>query len=264
MPTTPDAVLTEEQRRAEEVYDRVVRQALRPEDEGKFVVVAFEADDFEVDADEYAAFRRIRTRHPAARLWLMRAGGAGVPNPPARCPLLRLRRGRFCRTDCQLAYCVQPGELLRWGGRPSRSKGMKAGGLCQSRSGIITSSAAERRAEGVAMSQVPGEGKTDGPDYLRHVSEQDKRDNRTYTVAAWMGIAIGGLICIFGCVLATLGLSSNIEWVVKATDFESKLKNAGPGVVFGLVGLFIMWRFRPDISSEHNITKGGYKTKTRR
>ena len=86
MPATPDAVLAEEQRRAEEVYDRLVRPALRPEDEGKFVVVAFEADDFEVDADEYAAFRRIQTRYPAARLWLMRTG----PEPAYR---IRRRAG---------------------------------------------------------------------------------------------------------------------------------------------------------------------------
>ena len=80
MPATPDAVLAEEQRRAEEVYDRVVRPALQPEDEGKFVVVAFEADDFEVDADEYAAFRRLQARRPGARLWLMRTG----PEPAYR------------------------------------------------------------------------------------------------------------------------------------------------------------------------------------
>lgn len=80
MPATPDAVLAEEQRRAEEVYDRVVRPALRPEDDGKFVVVAFEADDFEIDADESAAYRRLRARRPEARLWLMRTG----PEPAYR------------------------------------------------------------------------------------------------------------------------------------------------------------------------------------
>jgi hypothetical protein len=80
MPATPDAVLADEQRRAEEVYTRVVGPALRPEDDGKFVVVAFEVDDFEVDADEYAAFRRLKARRPGARLWLMRTG----PEPAYR------------------------------------------------------------------------------------------------------------------------------------------------------------------------------------
>lgn len=85
MPATPDAVLAEEERRAEEVYDRVVRPTLRPEDDGKFVVVAFEADDFEVDADEYAAFRRLQARRPGARLWLMRTGPQ---------PAYRIRQGQ--------------------------------------------------------------------------------------------------------------------------------------------------------------------------
>jgi hypothetical protein len=102
------------------------------------------------------------------------------------------------------------------------------------------------------------------PDYSRHVAEQDKRDSRVYTVAVYMGIAIGGLICIAGLLLAIMGLSGNIEWVVKAAGFGSKLKNAGPGVVFAVIGMLIMWKFKPDITSEHNITKAGYKSKTRR
>lgn len=88
MPVTPDAVLAEEQRRAEEVYDRVIRPALRPEDDGKFVVVAFEADDFEVDADDYTAIRRMKARRPGARLWLMRTG------PQAACRIRGLTAGR--------------------------------------------------------------------------------------------------------------------------------------------------------------------------
>ena len=70
----PDAVLAEEERRAEEVYERVVRPTLRPEDEGKYVAVAFEADDYEIDADDYAATGRLLARRPGARLWLMRTG----------------------------------------------------------------------------------------------------------------------------------------------------------------------------------------------
>lgn len=80
MGATPDAVLAEEERRALEVYDRVVRPALRPADDGKFVVVAFEADDFEVDDDEYTAMQRLKARRPGARLWLMKTG----PEPAYR------------------------------------------------------------------------------------------------------------------------------------------------------------------------------------
>ena len=66
--------LAEKERLAEEVYDRIVRPTLRPEDDGKYVAVAFEADDFEIDSDDYAATERLLARRPGARLWLMRAG----------------------------------------------------------------------------------------------------------------------------------------------------------------------------------------------
>lgn len=71
---TTDAQLADEERRAEEIYDRLIRATLRPEDEGKFVAVAIEFDDFEIDSDDYAATGRLLNRHPGARLWLMRTG----------------------------------------------------------------------------------------------------------------------------------------------------------------------------------------------
>jgi hypothetical protein len=74
MPATPQAVLAEDERRAIEVYERLVRPALRPEDEGKFVAVAFETGDFEIDADDHTATDRLLDRLPGARVWLMRAG----------------------------------------------------------------------------------------------------------------------------------------------------------------------------------------------
>ena len=74
MTARPDDLLAEEERLAEEVYDRVVRPTLRPEDDGKYVAVAFEAGDFEIDADDYAATGRLLARRPGARLWLMRVG----------------------------------------------------------------------------------------------------------------------------------------------------------------------------------------------
>src|SRR6476661_2033450 len=72
--TTDDARLAEDERRAEEVYDRTIRPALRPEDEGKYVAVAVDSGDFEIDADDCAATERLLARRPGARLWLMRTG----------------------------------------------------------------------------------------------------------------------------------------------------------------------------------------------
>ena len=73
-PTTDDARLAEDERRAEAVYDRIIRPVLRPEDEGKYVAVAVESGDFEIDADDYAATGRLLARRPGERLWLMRTG----------------------------------------------------------------------------------------------------------------------------------------------------------------------------------------------
>jgi hypothetical protein len=71
---TPEHVMLEEERRAEEVYERVIRPKVRPEDDGKYVAVAFEHDDFEIDRDDYTAMRKVLDRHPGARLFLMRTG----------------------------------------------------------------------------------------------------------------------------------------------------------------------------------------------
>jgi hypothetical protein len=74
MSINSDDRLIEEERLAEEVYDRLVRSTLRPEDDGKYVAVAFEEGDFEIDPDDFAATERLLARRPGARLWLMRVG----------------------------------------------------------------------------------------------------------------------------------------------------------------------------------------------
>jgi hypothetical protein len=59
---------------ASAIFDRQVRPALRPEDDGKFVAIDVGTGDFEIDEDDYAAVARLRSRKPAADVWLMRAG----------------------------------------------------------------------------------------------------------------------------------------------------------------------------------------------
>jgi hypothetical protein len=56
------------------IFDRKVRPALRPEDDGKFVAVDVETGDYEIDEDDYAAVVRLRSRKPEADIWLMCAG----------------------------------------------------------------------------------------------------------------------------------------------------------------------------------------------
>jgi hypothetical protein len=57
-----------------EVFDRQVRAGLRPEDDGKFVAIDVGTGDYEIDQDDFAAVARLRSRKPAADIWLMRAG----------------------------------------------------------------------------------------------------------------------------------------------------------------------------------------------
>jgi hypothetical protein len=57
-----------------DIFDRQVRPVLRPEDDGKFVAIDVETGAYEIDEDDYAAVARLRSRKPAADVWLMRAG----------------------------------------------------------------------------------------------------------------------------------------------------------------------------------------------
>ena len=74
MSSRPDEILAEDERIAVEVYERLIRPTLKPEDEGKYVAVDVGSGDFELDADDYAATGRLLARRPGARLWLMRTG----------------------------------------------------------------------------------------------------------------------------------------------------------------------------------------------
>jgi hypothetical protein len=53
-------------RRGQEIYDRVVRPALRPEDADKFVAIDIESGSYEMDANDYTAVDRLLKRLPDA------------------------------------------------------------------------------------------------------------------------------------------------------------------------------------------------------
>jgi hypothetical protein len=57
-----------------EVFDRLVRPSLRPEDDGKFVAIDINTGEYDIDEDDYAAVMRLRTRLPSAEIWLERVG----------------------------------------------------------------------------------------------------------------------------------------------------------------------------------------------
>lgn len=60
--------------RGDEIYDRIVHPRVKAEDEGKFVVIDIETEDFEVDGDEISASDRLLARNPDAQAWLTRVG----------------------------------------------------------------------------------------------------------------------------------------------------------------------------------------------
>lgn len=75
MPTTkPRRTQDELASLGREIFDRQVQPTLRPEDLGKFVAVDVETGDYEMDEDDYAAVMRLRSRKPAAEIWLLCAG----------------------------------------------------------------------------------------------------------------------------------------------------------------------------------------------
>ena len=57
-----------------DIFDRQVRPALRPEDDGKFVAIDVDTGSYEMDGDDYTAVMRLRSRIPAADIWLMCVG----------------------------------------------------------------------------------------------------------------------------------------------------------------------------------------------
>ncbi|MGH7223877.1 MAG: hypothetical protein ACRELF_11650, partial [Gemmataceae bacterium] len=61
-------------RRGQEIYEQVVRPALQPGDEGKFVAIDIESGSYEMDANDYAAVERLLKRLPDAQSWLMQVG----------------------------------------------------------------------------------------------------------------------------------------------------------------------------------------------
>ena len=56
------------------IFDHQVRPTLQPGDGGKYVAIDVETGEFEIDEDDYAAVTHLRSRRPAADIWLMRAG----------------------------------------------------------------------------------------------------------------------------------------------------------------------------------------------
>jgi hypothetical protein len=62
------------ERRGPEIYDRIVKPSVRPEDKGKFCAIDIDTEDYEIDANDYQACEKLLARHPNAQICLFRVG----------------------------------------------------------------------------------------------------------------------------------------------------------------------------------------------
>lgn len=63
-------------------------------------------------------------------------------------------------------------------------------------------------------------------------------------------IIIGGYFLIgTGVLVMILGLSGNIEWVMEAAGFSSRLVNASPGIVMIVAGVYLVSRGKMDVKA---------------
>lgn len=78
--STPPTTSSREEvgRLGREAFARLTRDVLKPEDNGKYVAIDVDSGDYEIDASDYAAVMRLRSRRPGARSWLAQAGQRGA------------------------------------------------------------------------------------------------------------------------------------------------------------------------------------------
>jgi hypothetical protein len=73
-PAAPKRNREEIARLGQEIFERRVKPALKPGDDGKFVAIDTLTGEYEIDADDYTAVMRLHGRNPGAEAWLVRVG----------------------------------------------------------------------------------------------------------------------------------------------------------------------------------------------
>lgn len=83
---------------------------------------------------------------------------------------------------------------------------------------------------------------------------------RFMVVGHLIGQCTGAFLCIAGLILVIFGLSGQIDWVVEAGGFSSNVKNASPGIIVLVAGLFLLWIYKPalEIRSKVSDTSGSH------
>jgi len=93
---------------------------------------------------------------------------------------------------------------------------------------------------------------TDIADILK-VFESHPPIIRTFREGSLFGMVVGAVVLLGGFSTFFLSLSGTVEWIFEAGSISSKLINASPGVVFSIIGLLIMWRYKPKVRTDIEI-----------
>ncbi len=73
--TKPKYSKEEFARRGEAIFEKDIRPRIEPgTDDRDFVLIDIESGDFEIDADQLVAARRLNERRPNAQVWMRRVG----------------------------------------------------------------------------------------------------------------------------------------------------------------------------------------------
>ena len=75
-PAEPSRDSEEIGRRADEIFVRVVRPRLPTVEGWRYLAIELASGDYEIDAVSQAAVTRLRARHSAPEVWLMRTDGS--------------------------------------------------------------------------------------------------------------------------------------------------------------------------------------------
>jgi hypothetical protein len=73
-PAAPRRSREEVAQLGQEIFDRVVRPKLTPEDDGKYVAIDIATERYEIDNSDYKAMVRLRGEQPPAHIWITRIG----------------------------------------------------------------------------------------------------------------------------------------------------------------------------------------------
>lgn len=73
-PTEPRRSPEEVAKLGQDIFDRVVKPNLKPEDDGNYVAIDLETEEYEIDVNDYEAMMRLTNRRRGAHIFIMRIG----------------------------------------------------------------------------------------------------------------------------------------------------------------------------------------------